>query len=258
MLRALPRRRGGWSMTPRLFSSPFANVYKPRATKSFSLVSVCYQRWLELRDLKYFTRRREIQRPRKMYRDLMLFLLAIGWCRGAIMPNRDQFIPEPVEQKEESVHEGLFPNSRASNQQQSDALPHENRALSSNQYFYPSYSEYGNSGYSAKTGYEGYLVPEVLTPQRESHWVTEIATSILPFSAEILVYGARVGASILHLLSTILVGGAFTTIICTFTPICSISFFGFGLSKQHVMLLSYSSNLTNGSSETCARSNEQI
>ncbi|XP_031847140.1 uncharacterized protein LOC116433313 [Nomia melanderi] len=164
-----------------------------------------------------------------MYRNLMVCLLAIG-CRGAILPSRDQFTTEQAEQKE-SVHEGLFPNSRTSNQQQPD-LSHENRALSSNQHFYPSYSEH-NSGYSARTGYEGYLVP-VLTPQRESHWVTEIAASVLPFSAEILVYGARVGASILHLLSTILVGGAFTTIVCTFTPICSISFFGFGLSKQHV------------------------
>lgn len=165
----------------------------------------------------------------------LVFLLAIGWCGGAIVPTRDQLISKQVERKEELAPEGLFLDSRSSNQQQSDVQSHKTRALADNQYFYPSYSEPGNSGYSAKTGYEGYLVPAVLTPQRESHWVTEVATSVLPFSTEMLVYAARVGASVLQILSTILVGGAFTTIVCTFTPICSISFLGFGLSKQHVM-----------------------
>lgn len=109
-------------------------------------------------------------------------------------------------------------------------------------YFYPIYSNNGNNGYS---GYNGYAFetgrypwypgaaapsPQTSDPYSDS----EFDTSLFPFSAEILVYGAHVGAYLLQLLFTAVLGSTFLVVICKFTPICAINFYGFGWTKNQV------------------------
>lgn len=168
-----------------------------------------------------------------MYCGLTICLLVIGWCNAATVSTGQELRSEQILQKKDS-NERVFVNSQTGNQQQEAYALSQGNQLSASQYFYPTYTDYSSGGYAVKTGYEGYLVPAGLSPQRDSHWATEIAMTLLPFSGDILLYGARAGALLLHLIFTILVGGVFTTVICTFTSICSISFLGFGLAKNQV------------------------
>ncbi|XP_043265498.1 uncharacterized protein LOC122405074 [Colletes gigas] len=168
-----------------------------------------------------------------MLRDLIVFLLAIGWCSAAaLIPPEQEIKIDQTKQKEES-NEPVYPISQTGNQQQ-QAYAQGNQQLAS-QYFYPTYPDYSNREFLLKSGYGGYLVPAVLLPQKEeSNWLTDIATTLLPFSNDVLLHGARVGAHLLHFIFVILMGGAVTTMICTFTPFCSINFLGFGLTKNQV------------------------
>ncbi|XP_015597667.1 uncharacterized protein LOC107268918 [Cephus cinctus] len=107
--------------------------------------------------------------------------------------------------------------------------------LQSSQYYYPTYPEYTEPGYAVQSGYEGYLVPAVPTKDSQSsRWTSVIMSNLIPISRFALSYGTRAGYYILNLLLLLLVGGAFTTSICTFTPFCTITFLGLGLSKNEV------------------------
>lgn len=81
-------------------------------------------------------------------------------------------------------------------------------------------------GFAVQTGYEGYLVPHIPPPPPSPFLGTAISflRSILPFPGSIFSAVARIGSSILSSLGVILFGGAVTTLICTFTPFCTISF----------------------------------
>nr|XP_034173051.1 uncharacterized protein LOC117600996 [Osmia lignaria] len=158
-----------------------------------------------------------------MYRSLMM-CLTIYLCGAAVVPIKDQTNDEQSEKNDET-NQRTFATLGIGGQQQIYPV---------NRYHYPTYPEYGNNGYAIQTGYEGYLVPAVVPQQNtDSAWITEIGTSLLPFSDEILLYGIRAGAYLLHFLFAIILGGAFTTVVCTFTPICTISFIGFGFTNNH-------------------------
>lgn len=178
-----------------------------------------------------------------MYRSLTICLMAIGWSWAAIVSPRDESRIEQTKQPEES-NQRVFTTSRIGSQQPQTYVPAQGNQPAANQYFYPTYSEYGNSGYAVKPAYESYLVPAVPSPQRDSDWATDVATSLLPFSSEILVYGMRAGAYLLHFVIAILLGGAFTTMICTFTPLCTISFLGVGFNKEQVRLFVHPIRIT--------------
>ncbi|XP_054005650.1 uncharacterized protein LOC128890802 isoform X1 [Hylaeus anthracinus] len=168
-----------------------------------------------------------------MYYCLTIYLLVIGWCNAATISTGQEIRTEQNRQKEESNDQAIA-NPQTGSQQLQTYVSSQGNHLSPNQYFYPTYTDYNNGGYAMKTGYEGYLIPAVLSPQRESHWTTEIATTLLPFSGDVLLYAARAGAYLLHLVFTVIMGSFFTTVVCTFTSICSISFLGYGLNKNQV------------------------
>lgn len=104
-----------------------------------------------------------------------------------------------------------------------------------------------DSGFTVQTGYEGYLVP---TGPSHHHALAFAAsplaalgaagakagflTKLLPFPFNLigLKFGAKLGLFLLSLLFLLLIGGALTTAVCAFTPICTISFLGFGFSRE--------------------------
>lgn len=94
---------------------------------------------------------------------------------------------------------------------------------------YPIYPNPG--GYSVQTGYEGYLVPSfpgpVLPPGPASFLAGgpfEFLQNSLPYPRTIFSAFTRSAGYLFSALGVIIFGGALTTGICTFTPLCSISF----------------------------------
>lgn len=165
-----------------------------------------------------------------MYRSLTI-CLTIYWCGAAVVPIRNEINKKQNEQSEVTNQRVLAPIAVDSEPQIYPVVQSNQPTI--NRYVYPPYPEYGNSGYAIQTGYEGYLVPSVLPQQNTDSWITEIGTSLFPSSDEILLYGIRAGIYLLHFVFAIILGGAFTTMICTFTPVCTIDFIGFGLVNNH-------------------------
>ncbi|XP_034252471.1 uncharacterized protein LOC117651953 [Thrips palmi] len=93
---------------------------------------------------------------------------------------------------------------------------------------------YSEPGFSVQTGYEGYLVPY------QGHSVSAPAAlgglgllgSLLPFPKLGIKLFPKVGLFALGFLFLLLIGGAFTTAVCAFTPFCTISFLGLGLTRN--------------------------
>ncbi|CAD7085289.1 unnamed protein product [Hermetia illucens] len=91
---------------------------------------------------------------------------------------------------------------------------------------YGSYpSVYQNPGFAVQTGYEGYLVPTIPQPE-ESTSLTSIGFSLLQgfLSRSIIGWLTRAASYLVSALGVVVFGGALTTAICTFTPVCSITF----------------------------------
>lgn len=165
-----------------------------------------------------------------MYRGLTI-CLTICWCGAAVVPIKNEINKKQGEQSD-VTNQRTLASIGIDTEPQIYPVVHSNQPTI-NRYIYPSYPEYGNNGYAIQTGYEGYLVPAVLPQQNTDSWIDEIGTSLFPSSEEILLYGIRAGIYLLHFLFAIILGGAFTTMICTFTPVCTIDFIGFGLVNNH-------------------------
>jgi hypothetical protein len=90
---------------------------------------------------------------------------------------------------------------------------------------------YSDPGFSVQSGYEGYLVPEQAQDKSvlAAPW---LLGSLLPFSKLGLALFPKAGLFVLGFLLLLLIGGAFTTAVCAFTPICTISFLGLGLTRN--------------------------
>ncbi|XP_046424255.1 uncharacterized protein LOC124181593 [Neodiprion fabricii] len=95
--------------------------------------------------------------------------------------------------------------------------------------YFPTYPEYNDQRYSVQTGYEGYVVsPEVAVEEPQATGYSGLWSVMSPISRFALTYGARAGGYFLNLLLLLLLGGIFTTSVCTFTPLCTITLLGLG------------------------------
>lgn len=103
----------------------------------------------------------------------------------------------------------------------------------------------GPEGFNIQSGFEGYLVPSAtgthtILPLRESLEALSGGLSgsagifkiIKPFTKIGLKIIPKIGALILGVVALFIIGGIFTTAICSFTPICHISFLGWGFSRE--------------------------
>ena len=114
-------------------------------------------------------------------------------------------------------------------------------------YFYPTYPEYVDSRFTA---YNTKLAPASADQPISS--LSSAWTRLIPITSFALLYGAKAGIYLFSVLLILIVGVVFTTTICTFTPLCTISFPAFELTKNQVsiiqkfpisnMAISYSSN----------------
>lgn len=166
-----------------------------------------------------------------MHRVLIIWLV-VSLCGGMVVPVKEQ--KNEQIHREQQLNERGVATSSINNQEQSHYSPiaKGNQAVAS-RYFYPSYPEYTN-GYVMQTGYENYLVPTSLQTQTANAFsAVDVVTSLLPFSSEILVYGARAGAYLVHFLFSILVGGLFMTLLCMYTSICT-NYLGLSLTNDQV------------------------
>lgn len=100
-------------------------------------------------------------------------------------------------------------------------------------YFYPTYPEYSEYRYPS-TGYNGAVIKlPIPTEQPISSWTTAL-TKLIPISSFALLYGAKAGILISSVLLIMVLGLIFTTTICTFTPLCTISFPALALTRNQV------------------------
>lgn len=90
-----------------------------------------------------------------------------------------------------------------------------------------------DSGFGLQAGYEGYLVPvENSLPSIPWPFLPPPLLSVLPKVG--LKLAGRIGTWLLGFAFVVLVGGGFTVAVCTFTPICTLTFLGFGFGRDSV------------------------
>lgn len=166
----------------------------------------------------------------KMYWVVIILCLVGTMCTGAFVPQS-----EDVGKQQHSITQKPMTMNGPNYSGGQD-----NHRISSSLHYYPTYPEYTNNGYGAannkgyaiQSGYEGYLMPTMLSEQKNTQWSAgNVAFSLLPLSSRLILYGARAGSFLLHFTLLMLMGGVFTTLICTFTPICDITFPGLGINK---------------------------
>ncbi|XP_020710606.1 uncharacterized protein LOC105690442 [Athalia rosae] len=162
------------------------------------------------------------------------FLVIMSMVFGALFGNATL---QPLEgssspqQKFAAVSSGATPGSQQVSQYgNTPAGSSPQSSVAPPQFYYPTYPEYKDPGYSVQSGYEGYLVPSA-TPVPQSTWNSGLWSMISPVSSFALGYGARAGIYLLNLLLLLFLGGIFTTSVCTFTPLCTITILGLGKSQ---------------------------
>ena len=106
-------------------------------------------------------------------------------------------------------------------------------------FYYPTYPEYSpDTGYPIQTGYEEYR-----STQPSSSSFSDWISSLVPVAKYALLQRLRqVGIHLLQIFIHLLIGTAFATALCTFTPVCTISFLGSDLpgNKVTTHILKYS------------------
>lgn len=86
------------------------------------------------------------------------------------------------------------------------------------------YGGYGPGGFALQTGLEGYLVPHPPPPPPPGPGFIDIFRNTLPYPSTVMSMLMRSGTYLLSSIGVILFGGAVTTAICSFTPLCTITF----------------------------------
>ncbi|XP_046743289.1 uncharacterized protein LOC124409610 [Diprion similis] len=133
-------------------------------------------------------------------------------------------ITQPVEDSS-SASSGVLPSVHQTPSYTGMAISRQSNYPSS----YPVYPEYNDQRYSVQTGYEGYVVsPSAAVDEPEATGYSGLWSVMSPVSRFALTYGARIGVYFLNLLLLLLLGGIFTTSVCTFTPLCTITILGLG------------------------------
>lgn len=82
------------------------------------------------------------------------------------------------------------------------------------------------SGFAVQSGYEGYLVPS-FPPGGYNNYLRPfngIFKSLLPHPKAFIGFIAKAGVLLFSAIGTVLIGGLVTTLLCTFTSVCNISF----------------------------------
>ncbi|KAL1132407.1 hypothetical protein AAG570_010362 [Ranatra chinensis] len=74
--------------------------------------------------------------------------------------------------------------------------------------------------------------------------ISGVLTALLPPLGKI---GLKLGFLALNFLGLLLVGSVFTTAVCTFTPLCTISFLGLGFNRESVRSIVTQDNLLQAS-----------
>ncbi|KAF5279675.1 hypothetical protein FQR65_LT15310 [Abscondita terminalis] len=167
--------------------------------------------------LKIFQRAKFFQRRRKMNRYSQFFFLAILYagCLGATTTPTPTPLPTAASQPIYH-HQDAIPNF----------IPRDT-------YPYP-------DAYNPNPGYDGYLIPVNSAP---STYTPQIENKSLGFSARgalnvMLKVLAKVGLFLLGGVALLVVGGVFTTAVCSLSPICTIEFHGLkNLNKETVRSL---------------------
>lgn len=75
-----------------------------------------------------------------------------------------------------------------------------------------------------QTTYEGYIVPAEAHPTPEFKSALTIIKEFLPLPRSLVGVFAKASVLLFSLMGVIVFGGAITTAICSFTPLCTISF----------------------------------
>lgn len=99
----------------------------------------------------------------------------------------------------------------------------------------------GPEAFNIQSGFEGYLVPSALgahslIPLKESLDALGSGAGLLkvlkPLTKLSLKIIPKIGAVLLGVIVLFLLGGLFTTGVCSLTPICTITFLGWGFSRE--------------------------
>lgn len=156
-----------------------------------------------------------------MLKTLLVLALAGTAFARLISPRSDQDSPQSSPVNDSTDQEDNSPVF----------LPEkEETKLPISQYPYPTYPDY--------SGYANQLVPAI--PPRNAPsatWASTIASSLVPLGSFALSYGTHAIIYGLQFVALVVVGVFLTTLICTFTPVCSITFDGLGLNKYQVVCL---------------------
>ncbi|KAK6640150.1 hypothetical protein RUM44_011836 [Polyplax serrata] len=99
---------------------------------------------------------------------------------------------------------------------------------------------FGTDGFNVQSGYEGYLIPAAveggLLPLSDGFdlkghhgFLFKLAKNIVSLASKVF---PKVALGSLVLIGLFLLGGCVNALICTFTPFCTISFPGLGVTKD--------------------------
>lgn len=151
-----------------------------------------------------------------MYRVMIIYVLIKATYAGVILQEQQLSKHQPLI-ADATIHSSVQNNN-------SDLLP---------LVHYPTYPEYTKTEYAVPTEYEkSYFAPTAVSTQISRWSFGRVVSKLLPFSNNLILYGARVGVYLLQFLFVVLLGSVFTTAICTFTPICNITYPGLGLDEN--------------------------
>ncbi|KAK3911031.1 Formate--tetrahydrofolate ligase [Frankliniella fusca] len=152
---------------------------------------------------------------------LLVAVLALAAAPGAVLSQQAEQVPAEV----------YGPPQAYSAPAPAAAGPELTALTADNAAYTPYAYSYSEPGFSVQTGYEGYLVPY------QGHSVPSpgalgLLAALLPLPKLGLKLFPKVGLFLLGFLFLLLIGGAFTTAVCAFTPFCTISFLGLGLTRN--------------------------
>ena len=150
---------------------------------------------------------------------LTILTLTTAVFGAKILPKSEEIASENFQKRE-------MPSNTALESENARVFSQEDQLFPA-RYFYPTYPDYvpGTQPYQ--------LVPS--QNQQISSW-SGAWTKLIPITSFALVYGAKAGIYIFSVMLILIVGVVLTTSICTFTPICTISFPAFTLTKNQVSI----------------------
>lgn len=151
---------------------------------------------------------------------LVILALSPAVLGAKLLPQSREVSYENFQKREIPSNTGLVSENARVYSQEDQSFPA--------RYFYPTYPDY----VGARQPSYSELVP---SQSQISSW-SGAWTQMIPITSFALLYGAKAGIYIFSVMLILIVGVVFTTSICTFTPICTISFPAFSLTKNQVSI----------------------